>query len=136
MSGGNCWRRISVAVLSLIPWMVLAPLVVAEESTASSDVRIADTWAGTNSAIGPGAGNDFRLTEASWTVPKVTCPPDASSDVSDWAGSGDGTRSNPLFQAGSESECSSGSATYHAWWRSSLSTTNRISSTRYIRAMS
>ena len=116
MSGGNCWHRVSVTALSLIPLVVLAPLLIAEESTASSDVQVVDTWAGTNSAIDPGAGNDFQLTTASWTVPRVSCPPGTNSDVSNWAGSGDGTNSNPLFQAGSESECSAGVARYRAWW--------------------
>ena len=116
MSGGNGWRRFSVAVLSLVPWIVLAPLLIAEESTGSSDAQVVDTWAGTNSAIDPGAGNAFQLAAASWTVPKVSCPPGSNSDVSDWAGSGDGTKSNPLFQAGSESGCSSGIAKYRAWW--------------------
>jgi hypothetical protein len=116
MTGGNRWRRFSVAVFSLIPWMVLAPLVVAEESTASSDVQVVDTWAGTNAAIDPGAGNDFQLAAASWTVPKVSCPAGTNSDVSIWAGSGGGTSGNPLFQAGTESECSSGIAGYRAWW--------------------
>ena len=96
--------------------MVLAPLLIAEESTASSDAQVVDTWAGTSSSIDPGAGKDFHLAEASWTVPKVSCPSGSNSDVSNWAGSGDGTRSNPLFQAGSESECRSGVARYRAWW--------------------
>jgi len=116
MSSGNWWRRSLVAVLSLTPWMILAPLVIAEQSTASTGTQPVDTWAGMSSSIGPRTGDGFQLAAASWTVPKVSCPSGANSAVSNWAGSGDGTTSDPLFQAGSESECRAGVARYRAWW--------------------
>ena len=114
MSGA--WRRFFVTVLSLTPCLILAPLVVAEQSTASSGVQVVETWAGMSSSIVPGTRNSFHLAEASWTVPEVRCPSGANSAVSNWAGAGDGTQSNPLFQAGSESECRAGVARYRAWW--------------------
>lgn len=114
MSGA--WRRFFVTVLSLTPWMILAPLVIAEQSTASTGVQVVDTWAGMSSSIVPGTRNDFQSAEASWTVPEVRCPSGTNSAVSNWAGAGDGTHSHPLFQAGSESECRAGVARYRAWW--------------------
>jgi Peptidase A4 family len=116
MSDRNWWRRSFVAVLSLTPWMILAPLVVAEQSTASTGAQVVDTWAGMSSSVGAGTGDEFRLAVASWSIPKVSCPSGTDSAVSNWAGSGDGTAANPLFQAGSESECRAGVARYRAWW--------------------
>lgn len=71
-------------------------------------------WAGYGAG---GVGASILGLEGTWIQPAVTCPNDGStSDVALWAGM-DGYRdSDTPVQAGTEAFCSSGSASYYAWY--------------------
>ncbi|HZU14728.1 MAG TPA: G1 family glutamic endopeptidase [Chloroflexota bacterium] len=51
----------------------------------------------------------------SWTQPSVTCGPGENSWSSPWVGI-DGDTSNTVEQTGTDSDCSSGTPTYYAWY--------------------
>ena len=53
--------------------------------------------------------------KGSWTVPSVDCSVTPSAYASFWIGI-DGYSSNTVEQIGTDSDCSSGSSTYYAWY--------------------
>jgi len=67
-------------------------------------------WAGWDNT-----GSTYQSVSASWVQPSVTCSPGETSYASFWIGL-DGDGSNSVEQTGSESDCSSGRATYYSWY--------------------
>lgn len=63
------------------------------------------------------AGLNGTVTDAkgSWIVPSVTCPTGNTSYASFWVGI-DGWESNTVEQIGTDSDCSSGTPIYYAWY--------------------
>lgn len=59
--------------------------------------------------------NVMTFINGSWTVPSVTCSPGSTSYSSFWLGI-DGYSSNTVEQTGTDSDCSSGTPRYYAWY--------------------
>ena len=53
--------------------------------------------------------------KGSWIVPPVTCPSTPSQYSSFWVGI-DGDNSNTVEQTGTDSDCSTGTPNYYAWF--------------------
>ncbi len=79
--------------------------------------RVDQTWQSSNwsgySVTGP--KNSITVVSGSWTVPSVTCPATGSQYSSFWVGI-DGFDSNTVEQTGTDSDCSSGTPQYYAWF--------------------
>ncbi len=71
-----------------------------------------DNWAGY--VAGTIANLDYVTTD--FIVPSITCPPSGTKEVSMWAGSGVGSDTDPLYQAGVRLECASGTENTSVWW--------------------
>jgi hypothetical protein len=73
-----------------------------------------NNWSGYALTGSPGG---FTQISGTWTVPSPDCTSGAATSSSSWAGIG-GYQSadQTLIQAGTEQDCSGGTASYYAWW--------------------
>ncbi len=60
-------------------------------------------------------GTTFTDVKGSWTQPSVTCSPGQTAYSSFWVGI-DGDTTSTVEQTGTDSDCSSGTPTYYAWY--------------------
>lgn len=60
-------------------------------------------------------GAQFKTVKGSWTQPSVTCGAGQTAYSSFWVGI-DGDTTNTVEQTGTDSDCSSGTPTYYAWY--------------------
>jgi hypothetical protein len=75
--------------------------------------RTSIAWAG-YADVPPSAGEIQEVT-AEWTVPVVTCSPSFNTGQVSWVGI-DGWGNGNVEQAGTASDCFSGTPTYFSWW--------------------
>jgi hypothetical protein len=60
-------------------------------------------------------GTTYSTVQGAWTQPSVTCGSGETSYSSFWVGI-DGDTTNTVEQTGTDSDCSSGTPTYYAWY--------------------
>ena len=105
-------NRIGIVVIlsALLPTVVLDPpsSAVSAKSTTSV-VRQIHGWAGQQVTSSTG---DIWGAFATWTVPKVSCPPSGGPAISVWVGIGGSTIEDVLYQTGVIVRCNGGSAAY------------------------
>jgi hypothetical protein len=82
--------------------------------SGSSSTIQSTNWSG---YVVTGSLGGFSQVAATWTVPAVSCPASGNTDSATWAGIGGYQATDQtLIQAGTEQDCSGGSAGYSAWW--------------------
>jgi hypothetical protein len=79
-----------------------------------------------------GSLGGFTQVAATWTVPAVSCPGSGDTASATWAGIGGyQVIDQTLIQAGTEQDCSGGSAGYSAWWEGYPLPSTDLSSSSY-----
>jgi hypothetical protein len=122
--GGNTWGTIAGAASTTYSfttswqengyqYRAVFANAVGSANTAAAALTLTDqtssNWSGYVAT-----GGTFSAVTGSWTVPAVTCSSSPSYSA-DWIGI-DGESSTTVEQAGSESDCLGGSASYDAWY--------------------
>lgn len=95
--------------------------VAVPAASASTDVQQAssENWSGyvvgSSSSSSSSSGTRYRSVSGTWTAPTASC---TSGDgySSFWVGLGGAGNSQALEQAGTEADCSGGTARYFAWY--------------------
>jgi Peptidase A4 family/Immunoglobulin domain/Immunoglobulin I-set domain len=96
-----------------------AVLAVCESASSSSN------WSGYAAC-----GGIFTSVSASWVVPTATCAGTATTYASMWVGI-DGESSASVEQDGTDSDCSSGTPTYYAWYEMYPASSSELSPNKY-----
>lgn len=95
-------------------------------TNASSGAAKSTNWSG---YVRTGGLGGFKQVGGSWTVPQPDCSGNATTASSIWPGIGGyETTDQTLIQAGTEQDCSNGSASYYAWWEGYPAPSQDISS--------
>ena len=112
------FMRLAIVGLFLISSL---GMVMATQSVTPSNVarthRISNVTASSTNWSGyavTGASKSVTFVGGTWTVPAVQSCTSTNTYSSFWVGI-DGFNSNSVEQLGTDSDCSSGSATYYAW---------------------
>jgi hypothetical protein len=101
-------KRIPISLLSAGALALLASPALA---ATAPDAQVSSNWAGYTAT-----GATFSKVSAGWVQPKASCD-SGSGDAAFWVGLGGATgEKDALEQAGTQVDCSSGSAGYSAWY--------------------
>lgn len=129
-SGGRRWalRRLTTLACGVLLAGILAPLIAQmKPAAAGSNSASGSSWAGFS--LEDTSPKNLTAATSSWVVPQVTCKAGENSRSAEWVGLGGDfysffqkilghvgySRFEPLYQAGSDSDCSNGQPTYDAW---------------------
>jgi hypothetical protein len=100
----------------------------ASTGSSSSTSTESTNWSG---YVVTGSLGGFSQVAGTWTVPTLSCS-SAATDSATWAGIGGyETTDQTLIQAGTEQDCSGGSASYSAWWEGYPLPSASLSSSSY-----
>ncbi len=121
-------RRLGALACGVVILGACVPLLPTVPAGAASNTKNQTPWAGFT--LVDTSPNNMTVTTASWVVPQVTCKSGETSYASEWVGLGGdffsffqkilghlgGTeRFEPLYQAGTNTNCSDGKPIYNAW---------------------
>lgn len=121
-------RRLAVVASVMLILGLCAPLLAAGQAGAASSTKNQSPWGGF--ALEDTSPKNLTMAAGSWVVPQVTCRAGETSYAAEWVGLGgdfysffqkilgdlgDSKRFEPLYQAGTDTDCSNGKPIYDAW---------------------
>lgn len=84
------------------------------QPAAAGGAQQSTNWAGYVQSAAP---LTYTKVSGSWIVPAVSCAAGQNTGSTNWTGIGGGISADPtLIQAGTDEDCTSGTAQYFAWW--------------------
>jgi Peptidase A4 family len=115
-------KRLPILFIGVLVLLTSVPLSSVAAATAVPIISVghggsSSSWESTNWSgyAVTGSTGSITIAQASWVVPTVTCGVGEKSYSSIWVGI-DGFSSSTVEQTGTDSDCSHGTPTYHAWF--------------------